>query len=93
MQNQQQQIEYAAMLQKNAQQGAAAFGMGGGGASVGDGSTNSSKNQNDSDLQRQTTAEILLEAAGELGTNLESTGARFLAAAQLEGDISKREEV
>ncbi len=107
MQNQQHQMEYAAMLQKNAHQGAvAAAGIGGGGNSDGDGSTNSSKNQKESDLQRQTTAEILLEAAGELGTNAnlpaadkraglrrESTGARFLAAAQLDVKDSKREEV
>jgi hypothetical protein len=104
MQNQQQQMEYAALLQKNAQQGPAAAAAGsGGGASDGD---DSSKNQKDSDLQRQTTAEILLEAAGELGTNTnlpapdktgglrrESTGARFLAAAQVDAKKSKREKV
>mmetsp|Transcript_21374 Transcript_21374/g.34972 ORF Transcript_21374/g.34972 Transcript_21374/m.34972 type:complete len:445 (-) Transcript_21374:167-1501(-) len=101
MQNQQQQIEYAALWQKNAQQGAVA-GIGGG-ASDGD---DSSKNQKDFDLQRQTTAEILLEAAGELGTNAnlpapdkagglrrESTGTRFLAAAQVDAKESKRAKV
>ena len=104
MQNQQQKMEYAAFLQKNAQQGPPAAAAGsGGGASDGD---DSSKNQKDSDLQRQTTAEILLEAAGELGTNTnlpapdktgglrrESTGARFLAAAQVDAKKSKREKV
>ena len=103
MQNQQQQMEYAALLQKNAQQGPAPAAGSGGGASDGD---DSSKNQKDSDLQRQTTAEILLEAAGELGTNTtlpapdktgglrrESTGARFLAAAQVDAKKSKREKV
>jgi hypothetical protein len=103
MQTQQQQMEYAALLQKNAQQGAAVAGGGNGG----DGTTNASKIQTESELQRQTTAEILLEAAGELGTNSnvasdktgglrrESSGDRFLAAAQCEVDIDegKKEEV
>ena len=106
MQTQQQQMEYAALLQKNAQQGAAGATSGGGNG--GDGTTNASKIQTESDLQRQTTAEILLEAAGELGTNSnvasnktgglrrESSGDRFLAAAQCEVDIDeggKKEEV
>ena len=95
-QMQHQQMGYAAMLQKNAQQGAASAVGIGGEASDGDVSE---------DLQRQTTAEILLEAAGELGTNAnlpppdktrglrrESTGARFLAAA-LDVDEPKRAAV
>jgi len=104
MQCQQQQMEFAAILQRNLQQGGTGVGEGGpegGGGSDGDGNTNTSKNQMDSELQRQTTAEILLEAAGELGTDAnmpsfdktggqkqENTAASFLAA-----DVTKHEEV
>ena len=99
MRNQQQQMEYAAMLQKNAQQeavpatGTTNGGRGMGGATNDGGGANASKMKKDSDLQRQTTAEILLEAAGELGTNTgrENTVGRFLAA--VDGNETKREEV
>mmetsp|Transcript_4436 Transcript_4436/g.9589 ORF Transcript_4436/g.9589 Transcript_4436/m.9589 type:complete len:478 (+) Transcript_4436:167-1600(+) len=62
MQNQNKAGQYAAYMQDRAQRGVS-VGRGGGGA------VDARSGHSSSSLERQTTAEILLEAAGELGKN------------------------